>query len=507
MDFDIQYWEAIKKTALLGTDRGRLPDRVLDVLAEYGVSNKHAAQQLVLEGAALFHQLSRTAAAPETFTGSLPPARRETEQRYLDRRSAHHLQLILEGRFRPALPEFIRLLVEKERQFPPESLPALLEQAMADPVFWRTIEPAIGPAGRWLIERHPQWRELTPAGPWSAGTALQRQRLFAHLRQTDPAQARQLLSADWAQLDFREKAGFLDLFNPALSPADEPFLETCLDDRRQEVRRRAADLLARLEEAALPQRLFRALNRYLQVGEEGNLQVELPAELDEALLRDGITEKPAAGQKVARKEGWLLQMLARIPPTWWNDAFGTDPAGCIRLFQQAGRPEPWLTALGEAALRYLAPQWMEALLLHWEESGHEGPWKDSLPEQLMDALPAAAFNRLALRSFRRHGRLPEAGSLAAHLLSRGRHDWPEQLSVLFIQALKQWLAEQPPFQFNRPVYRAQLEAAAYRSDPELLDQLRRGWPLQAPSWRLWEKEVENFLNTLMFRREMRRALQ
>jgi hypothetical protein len=92
-------------------------------------------------------------------------------------------------------------------------------------------------------------------------------------------------------------------------------------------------------------------------------------------------------------------------------------------------------------------------------------------------------------------------------LSRGRHDWPEQLSVQFIRALKGWLAEQPPFQFATPAYRAQLETAAYRSDPGLLDQLRRGWPLQAPSWRLWEKEVENFLNTLMFRREMRRALE
>ncbi len=507
MDFDTQYWEAIKKAALLGTDRGRLSGRVLHALYERGVSKTHPAQQLVLEGAALFHQLNRTAAGPEAFTGSLPPAPRETEQRYLDRRSAYHLQLILEGRFRPALPEFIRLLVEKERQFPPESLPALFEQALTDPAFWRTIEPAIGPAGRWLIERHPQWRELTPAGPWSTGTSLQRQRLLAHLRETDPAQARELLSADWAQLDFREKAGFLDLFEAALSPADEPFLEACLDDRRQEVRRRAADLLAHLEEAALPQRLFKTLSRYLQVGDDGTLQVELPADLEAALLRDGITEKPPAGQKTGRKEGWLLQMLARVPPARWTEAFKTDPAGCIRLFQQAGRPVHWLAALGEAALRYRDPAWMEALLFHWNESGLEGPWKDSLAEQLMDALPADAFARLALHSFRRHGRLPEAGSLAAHLLSRGRHDWPEQLSVQFIRALKWWLAEQPPFQFATPAYRAQLEAAAYRSDPQLLEQLRRGWPLQAPSWKLWEKDVENFLNTLMFRREMRRSLE
>ena len=507
MDFDIQYWESLKKAALLGTDRGRLPGQMLRALAESGVSNRLPPQQIVLEGAALFHQLSRTAAAPEVFTGSLPPAPGETGQRYAGRRAAYHLQLILEGRFRPALPEFIRLLVEKKRAFPPESLPSLLEQALTDPLFWRTIEPAVGPVGHWLIGRHPHWRALTPGGPWSTGTAIERRRLFAHLRQTDPGRAMRLLSDDWPQLGFREQVDFLDLLEPTLGPADEPFLEARLDNRRREVRRRAADLLARIESAALPQRLFGKLNRYLRISEDERLQVELPDHFDATLLRDGITEKSPPGQPAGRREGWLLQMLARVPPAWWTEAFTNDPAECIRLFLQAGRQELWLTALGEAALRYRDAEWMEALLLYWEENDREGPWKNSLPEQLMDALSAEAFHRLALQLLRRRGRLPGAGSLTAHLLSRSRHAWPEQLSVLFIRSLQQWLAELPPFQSAPPAYRAQLEAAAYHSDPGLLDQLRRGWPLQAPSWRLWEKEVETFLNTLMFRREMQRSLE
>ena len=104
MEFDQQCWEALKKAALLGTDRVQLPDRVQAILTAQGISPALPPQRIVLEGAALFHQLRRTATAPASFSGTLPPAPAAEERRYLERRSAYHLELILEGRFRRALP-------------------------------------------------------------------------------------------------------------------------------------------------------------------------------------------------------------------------------------------------------------------------------------------------------------------------------------------------------------------------------------------------------------------
>jgi len=508
MDFDIQFWEALKKAALLGTDRGHLPDRVRDQLRENGISSMHSPQRAVLEGAVLFHKLSRAAAGPEPFTGVLPSAPSASAHRYITQQSAYHLQLILEGRFRRALPEFIWLLVENGRQFPPESLPALFGQALAEPAFWRSIEPAVGPVGRWLIELHPHWSELTAkeeVAQWSTGSRAQRQNLFARLREENPEKARSLLASDWDRLDFREKVALLDRFEAALALADEPWLEKCLDDRRQEVRQRAADLLARLSQAALPQRVFQALKPFLSLNEAGDLQVTLPDRLEPAWRRDGIAEKTPDSYRVGRKEGWLLQMLARVPPASWAEVFERDAAGCIHLFAGAGQAVPWLRALAEAAWRYHDNEWMEALLTYWSAHDLEQAWKNDTGERLIDALSGEAFNRVALRALRHSGRLPGAGSLIVLLLERGRHAWSEQLSVQFIRALQEWLAELPSFGATLPAYRAVMEATAYRSDPELIDQLRRGWPLPAPAWRQWEQEVENLLNTLMFRREMRRA--
>src|SRR5262249_42032067 len=156
------------------------------------------------------------------------------------------------------------------------------------------ILPVLGARGRWLAAQNPNWNYTAvdfDEALWGTGVRDQRLALLANLRRRDAARARDLLTATWEQESPKDRAHFLAALENGLSLEDEAFLESCLDDRRKEVRRAAADLLGRLPESALCQRMLERgrplLTFKLNRLKRKVIEVTLPESCDKTMQRDG----------------------------------------------------------------------------------------------------------------------------------------------------------------------------------------------------------------------------
>ncbi|MDO3645433.1 SWIM zinc finger family protein [Nocardia mangyaensis] len=165
---------------------------------------------------------------------------------------------------------------------------------------------------------------------WLFGTAGERKDWFAEVRRTDPAAALAALSSAWPKESGPIKAELLALLADGLNSADEALLERALDDRRGDVRRTAAGLLARLPGSAFGQRMAALLTAWVRVGADGTLKVDVPVDVSAAARRDGITDGTEAP-----KMRWnttdstvrtLHQVITAAPLSTWTTIVGATPS-------------------------------------------------------------------------------------------------------------------------------------------------------------------------------------
>jgi hypothetical protein len=239
--------------------------------------------------------------------------------------AGHRLARMLSGEHPDLLAEWLSAAVTRGLRAPAHLLPALLDRARrvspAGPELRRLAAEAGGSRARWLAGLNSDWafvtvRALPGDDAWRLGDAAQRRSYLAALRGRDPDAARELIAASWDAAG-PERVMFLTVLADGLSPADEPLLESALDDRAAEVYGRAAYLLARLPGSALGQRMAeRALGCLRIEGDaRGTRLITIPpARCDADMRRDGITPRPSGGSaQPDDRTHLMLEVLARTP--------------------------------------------------------------------------------------------------------------------------------------------------------------------------------------------------
>ncbi|GII78673.1 hypothetical protein Sru01_36550 [Sphaerisporangium rufum] len=324
-------WERLVSAALVGTDRRPAP----------GLLDRAAAHVV---GARAGRRPSRGRPLPAAPAEAQPPVPRAAGDR---------VARMLDGEQPRLLAEWLEAAAARGLRLPPGLLPRVLDLGARDRSLRAPIGVLAGERGRWLAGLNPPWGYLlheatTPGGApppaagdaagggpdaetlrrWEFGTRGDRLSALRGLRAVDPARARTLLLSGWDREAPEDRAAFVNALADGLSMADEPFLESALDDRRREVRTQAADLLTRLPDSRLGRRMAaRAAACVRPAGDM--LHAEPPQACDGGMERDGIRLRAPGG--TGQRSWWLQQIIAHTPLPFWTAHLGRTAKEIVAL--------------------------------------------------------------------------------------------------------------------------------------------------------------------------------
>lgn len=358
-------WQDVVTAALVGTERQSLtftpPDNQLGELLRRLDSTDVEGNLLSAAGAIALYQ--KAGQLPVKDHQLLLKECEPENQPCCSSRAGHHLDLMLKGEYKELLPEWLKVANEAKKRVLERYLPDLLELGRKQSELREAILPVLGKRGYWLASQNPDWNYVIGdvEETWQTGSRSARKLLLKKLRAENPSAARKRLATTWAAEKAEEKVAFLETFQTGLSMEDEPFLEAALDERSKEVRRVAAELLARLPESRLCLRMIERSRSLLIFKQEKELYLEviLP-DCDKAMSRDAIESKviPNLGEKA----GWLLQLLANVPPSFWCSTWKTSPAQLIQVVERSDWQSLLIKSWAIAALRHQDSHWAEAIL-------------------------------------------------------------------------------------------------------------------------------------------------
>jgi len=497
-------WQDLIKVALLGTERQSLelpsPSGPLgDLLARLDISDQEGA---LLGAAAVFSLHQRAGQLPLTDNQPLPEPCELDDAPCCNSLAAQHLSLMLSGQYTEVLPEWLEAVAASGQRVPEERLPALLEFRRKQPELRESILPVLGKRGRWLAEQNPDWDYVVGSEDettWQTSNSAARLLLLQRLRVDHPDQARELLISTWAEEMPDDRTAFLATFQTGLSMADEPFLEEALDDRRKEVRNTAVDLLVRLPNSRLSQRMVERVRPLitLTTGKKRKIDVILPESCDESMVRDGIEPKQRPG--MGEKAWWLLQMLGAVPPSIWCQSWNAMPTELVEAAKRSEWKQPLLDGWALAARRHRDVEWAEALLT---ASMSKSTKIDT--DGLMDVLPPERRESFILDILRSNTEPLNGNHPALSLLPLCLHTWSDKLTRAVLNGVRSHIADKET-KSNRKL-RSLLKYFALYMTPYLVHEVAAVFSTEAEDEPAWTRAVEEFLALLEFRNEMLRAI-
>ncbi len=505
-------WDELVKLALLGTDRSSLSPAMKVELQGYGIDTDKEITEVVLESAALYAPLQKAGYEPKIWEQPLLAKSREEILANCNKQSAIHLSLILTGRYPYALTEFVQGMADYQKCLPFEFLPTLLDKCVKDEFLWEQIEPIIGYRGNWLIELNPAWQKLKieiSQEKWEIGTKAERVAILKKLRQKDSAEGLLMLLSTWAEDGLSEKTAFLKCLTIGLSDMDEVFLEACLDFPRKEIRENAAILLSELPNSQLQKRIKAYLKEAITIGKETGITkpfITLPSAKDKTLIRDGISPK-RKWRRGGETTGMLYQMIAIVPPHHWEKQFQKNPSEILYFFTLSEWAMMLVEGVATAAALHGSVDWMEAILRFWLSNHNNRRWAELNIKRVLEELPNEVFNEALFEKLKALKFLPEEHSPLIQLLQKEDCPWDDRLTNVLMPQLKEWIADNVSYSWTGIQYRKMLKQAAYNISPKKEKQLSKFWLGASQNWAGWEKDIQQFLTVLRFRREMLEELE
>lgn len=495
-------WNDTIKTALLGTNRtelSALPSRnALGQLLTQLPPQEDAASLLAVSGAVALHQQTGWQPrqnAPTTRTATRP------DLPVCPPHIAYQLDLLMEGSQAVLLPEMLEALAQTGHRVPEILLPSLLEKGKKLSQSRPAILAVLGQRGRWLAGQNLDWHYASPAidswagllAQWETAVPVQRHALLRQLRATQPQLGRQLLEHTWKTNSGLVRHQALKTLDVNLSLADEPFLEASLDDRTHLVRQAAADLLAKLPQSRLAQRMAQHVAGVLSwtPHHERAITVRLPQTITPTMLRDGIPSyKPEEKTKVQSQ--LLTQLINRVPLTYWTETWQKTPQEIANAALNSGWPRTLTAAFSTAAIRQNDAAWAEAIILANEFNTSTG--------RLVPVLPADRCAALVTLAAQQSTHL-QRGEPLFIFLQHWQQPWPAELGEFWLDLFAQHL-QTARDKAPDPTLNNLFRRLGQKCDPVVADTAVTKLTTLPGLNSAWQKTVQNLCQTLQLRRNL-----
>lgn len=520
-----ELWDNLVTTALLGTERRPLAQAQASASLGAALSqfDPNDQEHTLLGVSALLSLYQQAGMVPTTIERPEMRPSASDDRPVCNPRAAQHLTMILNQKYAAVLSEWLEALAQTGQRVPETMLPTLLDFCRTNEEVHQLLHPIIGKRGHWLAGQNPNWHyasidvassntlesdtdeaDAELAELWETSGRSQRLALLRQLRQQHPHRAREVLLTTWSQEKASDRTDFLETFRVGLSQADEPFLENSLDDRSKEVCRVAAELLARLPESRLVQRMIERITPLLeytpkqeprvfppQPGRKPKLTITPPEHYDATMKRDGITEAPST-KKTGQKAWWLQQMLEVIPPSYWTNLWGAPPKDLL----EAATKSDWKSALingwAKATEQYADATWAEAFL------GQEKLVSEAHLSLLVEILSPERREAYLIPHLRKSTNTP------AELIQRCQHPWSPELTSVVLYRIRSTIKNAD----TRSIWHLQsliIQIGLY-IPPTMIHDVTNGWPTDAKVWHTVEAAVEKCIATLQFRYDMLKEL-
>lgn len=483
-------------------------------------------------------------------TAALPAA--NANRRHCPPRAVSSLHAIVHGRFEELLPRWLQLAQEHDASLPPRYLLHLLHLGMQRKTLRAPISALLDQRGQWLLQQHAQWQqyyqadihsaELKPEQQraaclqaWEVGDEASRSAALAWLRQHDADEARTLLQTSWGSETVEMRARLLQVLENGLSMADEPLLESTLDDKRKEVRSVAQTLLRRLPASKLVVRCAAWLDAVCKLEKRAfiftELSLQLPEKISKQEQRDGIGAQRMA--QLGEKALWLRDYVASVPPGYWSARWEMSPKQVLQLFAKHEFDLALCLGLVQAVQRALeiahaahaaqdqhamqdALAWYQACLQQLSLDGKKLDAQRDLATAMLApwALLPGAVQEEWLGKWYAHKQ--EKNGNAALMLELWSTLQSEQLqTALSLSLSKTWLqqlqAELPAASDNNAYnwqLQTRLQQARFWLSAQEIAYADQGWPDEKwPHWYNWRKAITELQETLRFRHQLEHSFQ
>ena len=350
-------WDSLLSTAMVGTGRRAVPPDVLTGVVDPSDVDAEGPEATVLAAAAVLGSYRRAGWVPPAWRGEAVPPAADDPRPECSAKATQVLELLLDRNVRIdggnelLTRQWLAACAAAGRRPPAALLVTLLQLASTTAELREVVAEVAGPRGAWLAARNRRWAWALPVEDgdveerFATATRTERLALLTALRRTDPARGRALVEETWRREQATTRAGLLDALATGLSDADEPFLESTLDDKAGTVRAAAAALLDRLPHSRRAKRMAARIEALTRP--DGT--IELPGKPDAAARRDGITatREPGYGPRAS----WLIQLVGAAPLPAEPDVEGA-PGELVTGWTKAAlrrRDQRWLRALAEAS--------------------------------------------------------------------------------------------------------------------------------------------------------------
>ncbi len=505
--------DTIVTTALIGTGQQGTPDITtgtsIDPLAARLTDEDVERRLLLMAGALAFYRQVGQVAVPAP---ALPEAAAPETLQPCSIKVARVLTDLLQSEHNDLLPEAYALLEKAQLRLPFELLSTALAQGTRDSRIRIRLLPVLGERGYWLCQFNTAWswvnqlhletQHILPADietVWQEGTVEQRTQVLRQLRATDPSRALEWLKAVWKKEKVDVRTAFLLTLTTGLSLADQPFLESALNDRGETVRKAAAQLLIGLTTSPQALRLQARADDLLHYT-DGKITVAFPASMDKAWMHDVSILNPTENTATS-KSYWLKQALSRVPPAHWEERFSASPAQILIAIDDSEWSSEVVNALTDAAILHANARWFIPLMdwyTHKVEAGTTNNQEVAYYYTLLHHLPQQeAENRVRRQLARQDYSLQSTRQLS--------HSWSDEFSADCLQSLKDHYHAFSESLAVGDQWVSILSTAAVSLAPSSLDAALVGWNIFKDGngyVHYWNTQLHTFLQKISIRKTL-----